>query len=93
LKIRLKNYYNQIARKNHGHNIQDHWDMIKRTDLCVCGVEKKTDIQTKGIDNVLNKTTVENVHFPNLGEKMDSKNMSHLECQMDMTRGNISMSY
>lgn len=43
--------------------------MIKRTDLCICGVEKKTDIQTKGIDNVLNKTTVENVHFPNLGEK------------------------
>jgi hypothetical protein len=45
-------------------NLQDIWDTMKRPNLWITGVEEGEEIQTKVIDNLLNRITTEN--FPNL---------------------------
>jgi hypothetical protein len=48
----------------HEYNIQEFWDIIKKPNLRIHGVEEGAEIQTKGIENLFNEIIAEN--FPNL---------------------------
>jgi hypothetical protein len=46
-------------KRNHYHNIQDFWDMVKLPNLWICGVEKGTKKQTKEIEKLFSEITAE----------------------------------
>ncbi|KAG3259357.1 hypothetical protein H1C71_028936, partial [Ictidomys tridecemlineatus] len=55
--------------KNHEKNIQEIWDNIKKPNLRVIGIEEGTEIQTKGMSNLLNEIITEN--FPEIKKETD----------------------
>jgi hypothetical protein len=62
LKKRLKNYYtesNKQWRSNHDQNFQEFWDIIKKPNLIIHGVEEGMEIQTKGIEKLFNEIIAE----------------------------------
>uniref|UniRef100_A0A8C6EP35 L1 transposable element RRM domain-containing protein n=1 Tax=Marmota marmota marmota TaxID=9994 RepID=A0A8C6EP35_MARMA len=55
--------------KNHEKNIQEIWDNIKKPNLRVIGIEEGTEIQTKGMSNLLKEIITEN--FPEIKKETD----------------------
>uniref|UniRef100_A0A8C9Q5Y3 LINE-1 type transposase domain-containing protein 1 n=1 Tax=Spermophilus dauricus TaxID=99837 RepID=A0A8C9Q5Y3_SPEDA len=55
--------------KAHEQSIQEIWDVIKKPNLRVIGIEEGTEIQTKGMDSILNEIILEN--FPEMKDGMD----------------------
>jgi hypothetical protein len=53
------------------------WGLIKRPTLQICDIQEGTKIQTKGIQNIFNKSRAEN--FLNQGEKWRSKYRAYLQ--------------
>jgi TolA-binding protein len=56
-------------KEKHEYYIQELWDMNKRQNLRIHGVEEGAEIQTKGIGNLANEIIVDN--FPNLCNNVD----------------------
>jgi hypothetical protein len=44
---------------NHGYNIQDLWDVMKRQNLWICSAEEGAKIRQKSLKNLFNKFIVE----------------------------------
>ena len=52
-------------------NIQEIWDIMRRPNLRIIGIEEGRELQFTGIENIFNKTMEEN--FPNLKKGMPMK--------------------
>ena len=57
--------------RNHEHNLQELWDIMKRPNLRISGIEEGTEIQTKGKNNLFNDILSKN--FPNLKSEMENE--------------------
>ena len=57
--------------RNYEQNLQELWDIMKRPNLRIIGIEEGTEIQTKGLNNLFNKIISEN--FPNLKNEMENQ--------------------
>ena len=57
--------------RNHEQNLQELWDVMKRPNLRIIGIEEDTEIQTKGMNNLFNEIISEN--FPNLKNEMENQ--------------------
>ena len=57
--------------RNHEQNLQELWDIKKRPNLRIIGIEEGTEIQTKGMDNLFNEIISEN--FQNLKNEMENQ--------------------
>ena len=56
---------------NHEQNPQELWDIMKRPNLRIIGIEEGTEVQTKGMNNLFNEIISEN--FPNLKNEMENQ--------------------
>jgi hypothetical protein len=66
--IGIKIKENAKCKKNLTQNIQEIQDTMKRTNLCIIGVDENEDFQLKGTTNIFNKIIEEN--FPNLKKEI-----------------------
>ena len=57
--------------RNHEWNLQELWDIMKRPNLRIIGIEERSEIQTKGMNNLFNEIISEK--FPNLKNKMENQ--------------------
>ena len=57
--------------RNHELNLQELWDIMKRTNLRIIRIEEGTELQTKGMNNLFNKIISEN--FSSLKNEMENQ--------------------
>ena len=57
--------------RNHEQNLQELWDIMKRPNLRIIGIEEGTERQTKGMNKLFNEKISEN--FPNLKNEMENQ--------------------
>ena len=57
--------------RNHDQNSKEIWDIIKRPNLRLIGIDEGMEIKTKGVHNLFNDIISEN--FPNLKNEMENQ--------------------
>uniref|UniRef100_A0A8D2DIM8 L1 transposable element RRM domain-containing protein n=1 Tax=Sciurus vulgaris TaxID=55149 RepID=A0A8D2DIM8_SCIVU len=57
--------------RNHEQNLQELWDIMKRPNLRIIGIEEGLEKQAKGMNNLFNEIISEN--FPNLKNEMENQ--------------------
>ena len=57
--------------RNHEQNLQELWNIMKRTILRIIRIEEGTEIQTKGMNNLFNKIMSEN--FSSLKSEIENQ--------------------
>uniref|UniRef100_A0A8D2DI61 L1 transposable element RRM domain-containing protein n=1 Tax=Sciurus vulgaris TaxID=55149 RepID=A0A8D2DI61_SCIVU len=69
----LENEVDQTEKmvRNHEQNLQELWDIMKRPNLRIIGIEGGTEIQTKAMNNLFNEIISEN--FPNMKNEMENQ--------------------
>ena len=73
---KIFNLENKVAQtekmvRNHEQNLQELWDIMKRPNLRITGIEEGTEKQTKGMNKLFNKILSE--YFPNLKNEMENQ--------------------
>ena len=73
---KIFNLENKVAQtekmvRNHEQNLQELWDIMKRPNLRIIGIEEGTEIQTKGMNNLFNEIISEN--SPNIKNEMENQ--------------------
>ena len=61
----LENKVDQTEKmiRNHEQNLQELWDIIKRPNLRITGIEEGLEKQTKGMHNLFNEIISENAQI------------------------------
>ena len=69
----LENKVEQTEKmvRNHEQNLQELWDIMKRPNLRITGIEEGAEIQTEGMNKLFNEIISEN--FPNLKNEMENQ--------------------
>ena len=57
--------------RKHEKNLQELWDIMKRPNLRIIGIEEGLEKKTKGMNNLFNEIISEN--FPNLKNEMENQ--------------------
>ena len=73
---KIFNLENKVAQtekmvRNHVQNLQELWDIMKRPNWRIIGIEEGTEIQTKGMNNLFNEIISEK--FSNLKNEMENQ--------------------